>query len=385
MLLTIFYIFTTNVIITMINYERRRRLLPRSANIMPRLNDVLMSGLVAEIPEVKYDENNTPVVAAVEIVIIHGERDYGDNVIQKDVRVRDISHYGTGSVWVVTNDPVQIEAIRKCQPYDIVMLKGCLRIKDIKKRAYCPDCQQMLIYRSRKTSIYPIYFERIKSVAEEFGIKSFITQRVSEQVENEIRRVAFQELRNRIEISNTIHLIGVVCEEPLVYRKEDDGKVMMTFPFAVKRRYFIPEDDMKTNVDFPYIKLYGNKAKEQVGKLTKGNLIMLDGFVNTRTFNRKLTCEHCESVFLTQDYTSDVVAYSIEYLRKNISDVENTEDENDLAGIVAQSIGSEADTDLKQRSAEEIVEERIMSGYKPDDTDTEMQELLKSVEEMNET
>lgn len=344
-----------------------------------------MSGLVAEIPEVKYDKENNPVIAAVEVVIIHGERDYGDNVMQKDVHVRDISHYGTGSVWVVTNDPVQIEIIRKCQPYDLVMFKGCLRIKDIKKRTYCPNCRQEHIYRSRKTSIYPIYFERIKAVAEAFGVKSFATQNVPESVENEIRRAAFQELRNRIEISNTIHLIGVVCEEPLIY-KSVDGKIMMTFPFAVKRKYFIPEDDMKIDVDFPYIKLYGNKAKEQAGRINQRNLLMIDGFVNTRTFNRKHTCEACSEQFLSRDYATDVVAYSVEFLRKNISDVDipSDEDDNALEGLMVHTVGSEADTDLRQKSEEEIVEEKIASGYTPDKANEDMQDLLNSVKGMKE-
>jgi single-stranded DNA-binding protein len=218
---------------------------------------------------------------------------------------------------------------------------------------------------------------KVDSIGTRYGVTSFEKGMVSATLEHTLYQESLDKLSEYIEISNTMRLIGVVCKEPELFQRDTDGRPMLTFPLAVKRKYFVPEDDMSINVDFPYIKLYGSNAKQHYGIIHKANLLMIDGFLHSREILRKRTCPKCETIYTTKDMVSEVIPYSIDYIRSNISDTEFGNNDNVI--YKPQIVGSEADIDLKYATPEERIEDEIVSGDNSNIIDESIQNILATL------
>jgi rubredoxin len=257
------------------------------------------------------------------------------------------------------------------------MVKGAVRVTAVKKKTLCPECGTKHVFQSTKTTVYPIFMTLVDSVATRYGVTSFAPGAVSQEIEGKLKQESMDKLSEFIEVSNIVRLIGVVCKEPDLYQRDSDGRPMLTFPLAVKRKYFVPEDDMSINVDFPYIKLYGSKAKQHYGILHKANLIMVDGFIHSRDIIRKITCPSCQLAYTTKDTISEIIPYSIDYIRSNISESEFGNNNNVV--YRPQIVGSEADIDLKYVTPEERIENDMASGNGGNAIDEKIQDILATM------
>lgn len=333
---------------------------------MPRMNDAMFVGLVSDMPSVQTKDGQI-VQMAVPLLVINGTRTYGEKNYET-IRSVDIDSKGYDNVWVLTKDKAFIEEIKQMQVYDLVMVKGAVRVTANRKKSICPDCGFKHVFNSTKTTVYPIFMQRLETVGAKYGT-------YSEETEDAVRAERMKRLADFIEVSNIVKLIGVVCREPELYQRDSDGKAMLTFPLAVKRKYFISEDDMSINVDFPYVKLYGSKAKQQYGILHKSNLIMIDGFLHTREIIRRIECEQCGNKYSKKDRVSEIVPYSVDYIRSNISD---TEFERSDVAYRPQIVGSNADIDLKYVAPDEKGEEGE-EGEAKVELDEKMMKILNSM------
>lgn len=317
------------------------------------------------------------VQMAVPLVVMNGTRSYGEKSY-KNMQSGEIVNKGYDNVWILTKDEGFMSLIQGLKLYDTVMVKGAVRVTSVKKKTLCPECGQKHVFQSTKTTIYPIFMHKVSSVADKYKVDSFAPGSITPEKEAKLKQESMDELNEFIEVSNVVRLIGVVCKEPDLYQRDSDGRPILTFPLAVKRKYFVPEDDMSINVDFPYIKLYGSRAKQHYGILHKANLIMIDGFVHSRSILRKITCPKCGTVYTTSDNISEIIPYSIDYIRSNISDTEFGGN-NDAALYRPQIVGSEADIDLKYVTPEERVESDIAEGNGGNAIDQKIQDILDTM------
>lgn len=314
---------------------------------------------------------------AVPLLVMNGTRTYGEKSY-RNMQSGDIQNKGYDNVWILTKDEGFMSLIQNLKLYDTIMVKGTVRVTAVKKKTLCPECGEKHVFPSTKTTIYPIFMTRLDSVAERYNIADFHPGAISTSIENKLKQESMDKLTEFIEVSNIIRLIGVVCKEPDLYQRDSDGRPMLTFPLAVKRKYFVPEDDMSVNVDFPYIKLYGSKAKQHYGILHKANLIMIDGFLHSRDIIRKITCPKCQIQYTTKDNISEIIPYSIDYIRSNISETDFGTANNNIA-YRPQIVGSEADIDLKYVTPEERVENDIASGSGGNTIDAKIQDILDTM------
>ena len=316
------------------------------------------------------------VQMAVPLLVMNGTRAYGEKSY-RNMQSGEILNKGYDNVWILTKDEGFMAMIQNMQLYDTIMVKGAVRVSSVKKKTLCPECGAKHVFQSTKTTVYPVFMNKLDSVADKYGVTSFAPGAISPELEGKLKQESLDKLSEFIEVSNIVRLIGVVCKEPDLYQRDSDGRPMLTFPLAVKRKYFVPEDDMSVNVDFPYIKLYGSKAKQHYGILHKANLIMVDGFIHSRDIIRKITCPQCSVVYTTKDTISEVIPYSIDYIRSNISETEFGNGE----GVVyrPQIVGSEADIDLKYVTPEERVENDMASGNGGNTIDEKIKNILATL------
>lgn len=316
------------------------------------------------------------VQMAVPLLVMNGTRAYGEKSY-RNMQSGEILNKGYDNVWILTKDEGFMAMIQNMKLYDTIMVKGAVRVSSVKKKTLCPECGAKHVFQSTKTTVYPVFMNKLDSVADKYGVTSFAPGAISPELEGKLKQESLDKLSEFIEVSNIVRLIGVVCKEPDLYQRDSDGRPMLTFPLAVKRKYFVPEDDMSVNVDFPYIKLYGSKAKQHYGILHKANLIMVDGFIHSRDIIRKITCPQCSVVYTTKDTISEVIPYSIDYIRSNISETEFGNGE----GVVyrPQIVGSEADIDLKYVTPEERVENDMASGNGGNTIDEKIKNILATL------
>lgn len=316
------------------------------------------------------------VQMAVPLLVINGKRAYGEQSY-RNIQSGEILNKGYDNVWILTKDEGFMSLIQNLKLYDTVMVKGAIRVISVKKKALCPECGAKHVFPSTKTTVYPIFMSCVDSISTRYGIKSFAAGDITPETEAKLKQESMDKLSEFIEVSNITRLIGVVCKEPELYQRDSDGRPMLTFPLAVKRKYFVPEDDMSINIDFPYIKLYGSQAKQHYGILHKANLIMVDGFLHSRTIIRKITCPGCQIQYTLPDNISEIIPYSIDYIRSNISDTEFGT--NDSAVYRPQIVGSEADIDLKYVTPEERIENDIASGNSSNTIDQHIQDIIATM------
>ncbi len=337
---------------------------------MPRLNDCLLTGFVGEAPSVKQNKDGEIVQAAVNLIVCTGKRSYVESYLAGDRDQIDVSGLHYDSIWISTKDPVFIRRINALRMYDIVQCKGVLRVSQVRKRCTCPECGETKRFLATKTAVYPIYLERIRSLTAEHGI---VTGAFTQQEENLLFAEAKAFLKSAVEISNNISVIGAIATEPALYQDLDKKNVMLSFPIAVKRSYFIAEDDMSTKVDFPYVKIYGKDALQASDMLSRGNLVLCRGHLATRRIFRKIPCDACGTKFALEDYVTEIIPRGIEFIRVNVCEAPQIV--RKTAGYAASYVGSEADIDLKKPGMETDAE-TVASGVS---VDSEVQEIADAV------
>jgi hypothetical protein len=104
---------------------------------------------------------------------------------------------------------------------------------------------------------------------------------------------------------------------------------------------------------------------------------MIDGFMHSREIIRKITCPHCELAYTTKDMISEIIPYSVDYIRSNISETDFGT--NDNVTYRPQIVGSEADIDLKYVTPEERVENDMASGSGGNAIDAKIQDILANM------
>lgn len=242
---------------------------------------------------------------------------------------------------IMSMDRSIIEKMVDWRENDMVFIKGVVTTKTIMKTSYCPDCKDEsgnpIPNETRGNLVYvtPIYVERIKSYGED-------------------KNRAIEDLVDNREISNQIYVVGTLIREPKIFTTKK-GLQITQYPIAINRKYTIQSDDPTYRTDWPIVKSYGEKAREDKIYLQLGAEVLIDGFLQARTVHRKCKCKSCQKEYEWSDHLMELVPYDTEYIKGHKSEEQ----------VVAES----------QKSVEEIKQYLFTSGLKD-----ELDEDLRSTD-----
>ena len=124
---------------------------------------------------------------------------------------------------------------------------------------------------------------------------------------------ALEFLHKNREISNECHIIGTVIREPKMLHPKA-GLTVTQYPIAIGRHFFIKTDAPEIKTDYPWVKAYGENAKEDKAHLKAGSEILVDGCLQARNVTRKSVCSECGKEFEWRDRTMEIVPFATEYL-----------------------------------------------------------------------
>jgi len=255
-----------------------------------------MCGWVEELPTIVTDDRNGQFVFAKgRIKTIRGVRRFGEKT----------SNIKYDNPLIYTVNPEMCQKMATWQIGDLVEIKGALTTKDINKCTNCPVCKQKNSQPGNAVYVTPIHCS-----VREHGLSS---------------EEAVAKLKDLCEISNNITLIGVVCREPQLYQTRNRSKIT-SYQLAVRRKFKILEDLEENRTDFPWVKSFGGIGLNDAMTLKKGTYIFLDGWLQSRKFERETTCEHCGSSYKWIDWALEIIPYACEYVR-NYKTIEELKDE----------------------------------------------------------
>ena len=231
---------------------------------------------------------------------------------------------------IMSREKEHLDKMSEWKENDIVYIKGVVTTKTINKTSYCPNCTDAEgnatknVVKGNFVYITPIFSEKVKSYGED-------------------KVAAKDDLVNHREIGNQLYVLGTLVKEPkLITTKR--GIQITQYPIALNRKFTIRTDDPNIRTDWPIVKPYGERAREDKIYLQLGADILLDGFIQARTVHRKMKCPHCEQEYVWDDHSMELVAYDVEYVSGHKS---------------REQVEAEA-----QQSVEDLKQKLFDSGYK---------------------
>lgn len=272
---------------------------------MARHNAVSLFGMVADDPIIVKDNEGIYKKGMMNLILIRNMRDVGDG----DEALR----YDKPIVY--SGNPEMIEALSKLKKHDLVEIKGFLTTMDISKKTTCKHCGKTNLIRGTLAFISPVYLDIRKTESNE--------------------RESLIELKNHMEISNQILLIGNLCDDVRYYH---EGKIKTAlYQLAVNRKYYLNDGYPNIRTDYPFVRCFGENASQARDAIYKGSVVLVDGRIQTREFSRESACEHCSETYDWNDNTIEVVPYSTEFLQNFHTQEEiDKKNEEELASIKSE-------------------------------------------------
>lgn len=268
---------------------------------MARENTVFLYGRVIQKPAI-YVDSKTNEITSGQITMTTLRRTYAtDDLILKGAIRLDIPCVFS------RNDKLIRHQMAEIQQGDMVMVKGSLCTQESSRKYICPYCGHEHI-KEEAVIVYidPIHIMRLESGCNE--------------------KEGFERLRENDEISNQLFIFGTLCREPMYYTNEESRKKECQFQIATNRKRRIEADGPLKKTDFPWVKAFGGLAYECSEVLHTGSSIYINGAIETREITQRFVCEECGQNYEKKGYSTEIVPYSIEYL-KNCDIPEKIEEE----------------------------------------------------------
>ena len=230
-------------------------------------------------------------------------------------------------VLVRSGVPEMAEKMAKLRLHDIITVKGTLNTRNVPLGIVCPVCSEKYNASPKSTEytdalsmitfVTPIDID-IRETA--IGDKSSI--KLSRGLPNEELRGLLESDRSETleyiaahrEMSNEIQVVGNLGTDPVRW---EEGRAT-AYQVGINRNYYLKDDSPSAYSDFPYIRSYGRQADEDITHLQKGTLVLVDGFIRLRKFQRKSVCPNCGAEKDWKHTVLEIVPYTVQYL----SDVE---------------------------------------------------------------
>ena len=297
---------------------------------MARCNEVSMTGILRNPPIIKKDLKTGDLKMAIaELLIVRGKRSRSSG--------QQYSIYANPCV--ITSEIKLIQAIETWQQWDVVLVKGFIGTKRVRKPSSCKFCGTRNAVNGDLGYVEPIFAEVIK------------------HAESETAAIKF--LGNYKEISNHFASIGNVVHDPrrlTVYTNRCGEVKLCQYQIALNRTYHVQSDSPLKRADFPWVKSYGTDCDEDYYRLKKNATVYIDGFIQTRRILRHSTCPVCGASYDWIDRTLEIVPYRSEYLQncRSTEEVENMKLCEDEQAYLRQT----ASYSRKASYGEEVMDER---------------------------
>lgn len=270
---------------------------------MAQHNLVHMFGVVQTEPTVRVnDETGQPEMAMLYLEVATASRRYESS--NRDMRPQFIQ------ICVRTTAPDTTAIVAGLHENDLVILKGVVSTKNVTKQVVCKNCGEVFSVREGKQ---PVEGEDIEDGDDDAtSMITYVTPiAIDVRNTNLTEDEAHQMLLKVREMSNEVQLIGNLCADP----KPFEGGKATSYQLGVNRKYFQRYDDPSITADYPYIRSLGVQAESDIEALRMGSMVLVDGFLKTRYFDRKSKCPYCGTIRTWTDYCIEVVPYSVEYIR----------------------------------------------------------------------
>ncbi len=251
---------------------------------MARHNDVLLYGCIADIPQIITSKDTGEYVRATfHLTTLKAARDDGKE--EKSKLRYDFP-------FIFTADKEMIKKVEAYSKNDVIEINGPFTTRKIPKGSCCPLCESINKVDGNISYITPIFMERRS--AKELSDKE-----------------AKMELLKNQHLSNKITIVGNLCSD-VAYDEEFNNAV---YQIATNRKFYIKSDDPDNKTDWPVIKTFGEQAKQDSLCLHKGSSVLIEGYLHSRRFKRSSLCETCGQTYEWEDNITEIIPYSVEYLR----------------------------------------------------------------------
>lgn len=214
-------------------------------------------------------------------------------------------------IMVFYDSTEMIEKFKKLKQYDLIDIKGVLNILTVNKKTQCKCGAYNIKYGSSAAYVYPISMHKLNAVKEAYEHDKDLPERILE--------------KHFKEISNESFIVGTVVNEPKLYGQ--NNRVYCKYQIGIDRKYYIKTQGELTS-DYPWVYSFGKQALMDIDHLKVGSVILADGFIQSRSIMAKMDDPPCQACGKTYTYPStltEIVPYSVEYLRNYITDEEIAE------------------------------------------------------------
>lgn len=255
---------------------------------MARHNNASLYGQVLKTPRIITDENGKFVRGMCPINVIRGIRDFGNHInnLKYDCPI------------IMTGDPEKIAEMATWKLNDMVEVKGTITTKEVNKNTICPQCGHKNSVQGNVVFVNPIYLSaRETDLTQEEGLAL---------------------LKKRVEISNSVTVIGTLCRDVETYTNEK-GLTITQYQLAINRKFRLRDDAAENRTDYPWVKSYGDIGEDDSKFLHMGSVVLIDGMIQTREVSRKSVCSECGEEYPWKDNALEIVPYSVEYLQNFIT------------------------------------------------------------------
>lgn len=303
---------------------------------MPKQNVVYLKGPVIK-SGVKENADGSKE-AVVVVGVIRGFRSIGDG--RNEVKIdRPI---------VLSRNAEMISKMETLNKNDIVSVKGVVATRTVMKGSVCPFCNTKNEQEGLAVYIEPVFIEKECTMDSDSSSLNYL---------NSIR-----------EISNQVYLFGNLTRDPKKV-KVRNGPTVTQYPLAVHRKYVIKEDSPSVDVDFPWIKVYGQNAISDRERLQKGSTVFIDGLLQTRAINKKSVCSSCNKRYEWKDRALEIVPFETEYISGYFSDEEVEKNAEEQKKQILKSKGldkffikTDSNDFDEDYDSDDITEEDIQAG-----------------------
>lgn len=179
-----------------------------------------------------------------------------------------------------------LEKVRNFKENDFILVKGILTTSEVKKGACCPSCNEII--KSEGTITEVVAIENVNTGTE-------------------------YDLLDLRELSNTVFVLGSLCRDPEFRLLVNSGVPSTQYQLAINRKYNIKRQP-SDYTDYPWVNSFGKQAEQDAIRLESGSQVFIQGGLQTRNIQKKITCSKCDTRFEAEDFVAEIVPYSVEYL-----------------------------------------------------------------------